>query len=904
MMLRRTLTFLFLSICLMAHGQNIETNHLSKDNGLVGESVHSIICDRSGIMWIGTNDGVCTFNGRDISKIPSNSPDDKKFRVLAIHQSSDGSIYAATNGGAFVLAPNSKTFKQIAPEISSCESIYSQDGKVYIASREGLCIYENDKLNIVKVGVSPVSMDNSVRDIIGSSDGKIFFVSRYALNQYDPASGNLLSKPLAKRLPPRAAFSRLAKSGENIFLGTKNNGVYIYKPESDELIKIEGVGNIISSVETTDDGKICVGTDGDGAFLLDANSGEILESFSKASNLQLPSNAVYTYIKTGDVNWFGLSRFGAIYNYDNSGPFKTYKLGGFSTEGMDIHSFCILPSESVLGTDEGAYLVKSDGSYHHFTPSELGGGHIITKIAYYNGLYYVGSFDGGIRTINPNTMQVGKLAEEPLLDYCTVVSLKESPDGDLWIGTGEGLFILNSKGDVNRFTENNSGIKGGVVSDTYFTPSGNAWVSSSQGLSIYIKDQDVFVNDHFPKDFFNNVGSMSICSSHSGQMLFCTRSTMYHSDEQMTDYGIGKYPDILRGANYYALVDDQIGHYWLSADNGLFSVDYEGNVQRFGYGNGVNSQILNNGALTIDENQTIWVGTGNGLLYAKISDIDVWDKETDNKVLIGSRDNSTQELKWNFASSPLELKPIFNDYAKPEGRLYEYSLDGKQAKIFTDGESITLKGLRLGKHDLRVRIAGTEGTSSSMDIKVKPSKLFYLELILLAIATLLGYKFYRYRRNTNTLLAERDDIEDALVEIQEKQQEQEIKQEQQETQKYQKVKINEEECAEIVARMKKFMDEDKIFTDPELKMSDIADKLGISASKLSQLFNLYMKENYYDFINGYRLAEFKKLIEAGEYKKYTLLALSEMCGFKKSSFFSTFRKVEGMTPTEYLKKFA
>ena len=46
----------------------------------------------------------------------------------------------------------------------------------------------------------------------------------------------------------------------------------------------------------------------------------------------------------------------------------------------------------------------------------------------------------------------------------------------------------------------------------------------------------------------------------------------------------------------------------------------------------------------------------------------------------------------------------------------------------------------------------------------------------------------------------------------------------------------------------------------------------------------------------------QRLISEGEYKRYTITALSERCGFKKSNFFSTFRKVEGMTPVEYLKK--
>ena len=99
-----------------------------------------------------------------------------------------------------------------------------------------------------------------------------------------------------------------------------------------------------------------------------------------------------------------------------------------------------------------------------------------------------------------------------------------------------------------------------------------------------------------------------------------------------------------------------------------------------------------------------------------------------------------------------------------------------------------------------------------------------------------------------------------------------------------------------------YIEKNKVYTNADLKMKDLADVLRLSPSKLSQVFNLYLNENYYEFINRYRLDEFKRLIEAGEYHRYTITALSEQCGFKKSNFFSTFRKVEGMTPAEYLKK--
>lgn len=119
--------------------------------------------------------------------------------------------------------------------------------------------------------------------------------------------------------------------------------------------------------------------------------------------------------------------------------------------------------------------------------------------------------------------------------------------------------------------------------------------------------------------------------------------------------------------------------------------------------------------------------------------------------------------------------------------------------------------------------------------------------------------------------------------------------------KYQKAKLDEADCKDIATRMTQLMESKKLYLNPELKRADIALELGVSPSKLSQVISLYMKDNYYDFVNRFRMEEFKRMIANEEYRRYTLTALSERCGFKKTSFFTTFRKVEGMTPTEYLK---
>ena len=63
-----------------------------------------------------------------------------------------------------------------------------------------------------------------------------------------------------------------------------------------------------------------------------------------------------------------------------------------------------------------------------------------------------------------------------------------------------------------------------------------------------------------------------------------------------------------------------------------------------------------------------------------------------------------------------------------------------------------------------------------------------------------------------------------------------------------------------------------------------------------------MNQNFFDFINGYRIKEAKRLLVDPKGELLTILAIAEEVGFNsKSSFNTAFKKITGMTPTEYKK---
>ena len=56
-------------------------------------------------------------------------------------------------------------------------------------------------------------------------------------------------------------------------------------------------------------------------------------------------------------------------------------------------------------------------------------------------------------------------------------------------------------------------------------------------------------------------------------------------------------------------------------------------------------------------------------------------------------------------------------------------------------------------------------------------------------------------------------------------------------------------------------------------------------------------------MNEYRVNEFKRVAAEVDVSKYTLTALSQMCGFSsRATFFRHFKAVTGITPAEYLKR--
>lgn len=120
--------------------------------------------------------------------------------------------------------------------------------------------------------------------------------------------------------------------------------------------------------------------------------------------------------------------------------------------------------------------------------------------------------------------------------------------------------------------------------------------------------------------------------------------------------------------------------------------------------------------------------------------------------------------------------------------------------------------------------------------------------------------------------------------------------------KYEKSNLTHEKSDEYLEKLQSYMQNQKPFIRSDLTVKDLAAQLDIPARHLSQIINEKLEQNFFDFVNTFRVEEAKRQLLDTENSNYTILALAYDAGFKSKSTFNTvFRKYTNMSPSQFVK---
>jgi AraC-like DNA-binding protein len=106
-----------------------------------------------------------------------------------------------------------------------------------------------------------------------------------------------------------------------------------------------------------------------------------------------------------------------------------------------------------------------------------------------------------------------------------------------------------------------------------------------------------------------------------------------------------------------------------------------------------------------------------------------------------------------------------------------------------------------------------------------------------------------------------------------------------------------------IAAIEKGIHEQKLYLESNINLERFAEQIGLRPRDASAVLKTHYKSNFFEFINGYRVAEAKRLLALTEFKDETILELIYKSGFNSpSAFHRFFKRIVGVTPTEYRKK--
>jgi len=114
--------------------------------------------------------------------------------------------------------------------------------------------------------------------------------------------------------------------------------------------------------------------------------------------------------------------------------------------------------------------------------------------------------------------------------------------------------------------------------------------------------------------------------------------------------------------------------------------------------------------------------------------------------------------------------------------------------------------------------------------------------------------------------------------------------------------ISDENLMDIKLKLNKIMSLEKPYLESSLNLIKLAELMQITPHQLSYAINKGFNENFFEYVNKFRVEEAKKLLITNEKENSTILAIAFESGFNsKTAFNATFKKLTNKTPSEFKK---
>ena len=723
----------------------------------------------------------------------------------------------------------------------------------------------------------------------------------------------------------------LCRIGQTLYIGPHTGALFSFDCTEETFAPCTdfALENIVSL--STDGSSLYIGTNGNGAYRVDTKQHLIAEHWhTAAEELKLPDNTVnhFSHDSRLGINWWGIYPSGLMHELHERPAFDTYRYGAFNSGKHAIRCFCIHGSERLIGTSDGMWYINEESGETKFLDRKLFGDSNINDIIYFGGRYLIAT--KGIMIYEPQTNTLEPLSANEMVSHGIFNNFCIVKQGDELLSSSDlGLVLIDAMLQVKQvFTPFNSRLPETYPVAIFSDGEGKTWIGTTSQLCIYNEQTEQIQADNFPTPFFDKALSLHFTKAADGDVIAYTEKDIYKCKVDLSNYQ--HYDMAERAGTIVTTVIPYQEGYWLGTNMGLQWCNAEFvPVARFDKSDGLHHLKVTGREYAHEPNGTLWIALEKGiarlapeqqaqLMLPKegkvaIRQIRVSGHELDETTPIDLvRNGNKIRIKWNFGSEALTIEPMLLDYAEQRGRHYEWKIGHKEYQSTKGKAAFSIESLRPGRHTLQIRLLGHEETASEYTLMVLPSGTFWLEMALLVAIICIGIMSYKYRcrkEQLSKLLRQKHQLElriaaEQAVEAHKQEEHRRLTEQEEERRQAQQERTqrSSEVYRVLAQQVKEYLTESKAYRNPTLKVVDVATAVGTSTTNISEMCNRYLEISFFTLINGYRFDEFKRVVRDEQYANYTITALAEMCGFKKSSFFNAFKEHEGCTPAAWMKR--
>ena len=565
------------------------TNY-SRKHGLASENVRVIFEDDRGVLWFGTSKGLSYCNGKNITSITTDDGLADDY-IRSITQDNEGNIWVGTNTGISIIDPDEKGISgklkiNFTLPNKKIRSLLAQDDIVWIGTDQGLCKYQNQEI-----------------EVISSQDG---------------LSNNLI---LTMFIDRKNALWVGTQSGLNKIA---NDTIQTWN-EEDGIIN-----NRVRSIAEDNHGNLWIGTS-DGMSVYDGTEFLNMTQFNGMSNDRIRCVTTDSF---GNI-WIG-TFFGGImrFNHDNFISYTTAE-GLVSNQILSINED--EKGDIIVGTYDGVSKLKMHNNKvikAKVVGLEDGLKSKTVRCVFKDELnnYWYGT-DRGVTIIGPTgTYQLNR---DNGLDENQITAIKKF-NNNYWVGTTKGIakvqMINENLAFEVEFFDKDDGLSGDEVSAIVQDKAGDVWVTFSDG-QISIFENDRLVNPVL-SEAVSEILTMGIDSlgriwlGTNGNGIYYGNYNKNTREVELTNITTA---DKLVSNSIYSLLLLN-GQVWAGHENGLdlitWKADSSFEVKTFGPESGFFGMQNNQNSSFKDAHGNLWFGTVNGLYALKAEEINHFSSGT------------------------------------------------------------------------------------------------------------------------------------------------------------------------------------------------------------------------------------------------------------------------------------